>query len=184
MKNEIVMRAIGQIDDDMIRAADSGPAVNIKNRLLIKIASAAAAIVAVIGISASFGLLKPAQELILDKKYVYSVDSGSFSDYKGGRVIDENRIGEKIGDVDVTAGWKNAQGVSLTNEHLRAEIYEIKGISPDVAVAIKFIDKPEAMTTDHYYVIMDPEADLEPVKDYVIPEDKYGEPGPNGEIPE
>ena len=44
----------------------------------------------------------------------------------------------------------------------------INDISKDVAVALKFIDKGDALTTTHYYVIMNPEADLTPVKDYLI----------------
>ena len=47
-------------------------------------------------------------------------------------------------------------------------MYEITGIDGGIAVALKFIDQGEAVTTTHYYVIMNPTADLTAVEDYVI----------------
>lgn len=112
------------------------------------------------------------------ESYFYKVDEGDFSTYIGGRVIDESKLGEKIADVSVTAGWETWVGENLTEtvstENLRAEVYSIDGVSNDVAVALKFIDKGEAVTTTHYYVILNPDADLSAVKDYIIP---YSVPG-------
>ncbi len=106
------------------------------------------------------------------KRYFYKVDEGDFSTYIGGRVISEDKIGEKIADVSVTAGWETWVGTNLTEtvptENLRAEIYSIVDISNDVAVALKFNDKGEALTTTRYYVIMNPNADLTAVEDYII----------------
>lgn len=109
----------------------------------------------------------------LIRQYFYEVDEGHFSTYVRGRVISEDKVGEKISDVTVTAGWEKWVGSELTEtvstENLCAEVYMIDGISNDVAVALKFIDKGEAVTTNHYYVIMNPEADLTAVEDYKIP---------------
>ena len=107
-------------------------------------------------------------ESAFSETYVYNVSDGKFSTYVSGKVISEDKIDYKIADVSVVAGWKNSFDEQLTTETLRAEVYLIKGISKDVAVALKFIDKGDALTTTHYYVIMNPEADLTPVKDYLI----------------
>lgn len=107
-------------------------------------------------------------EIIFAENYVYNVSDGEFSTYVSGKVISEDKIDYKIADVSVSAGWKNSFDEQLTTETLRAEVYLIKGISKDVAVALKFIDKGDALTTTHYYVIMNPEADLTPVKEYLI----------------
>ena len=112
---------------------------------------------------------QPAHEAVLSEAYFYNVSEGVFSTYiLCGKVISEDKIGSKIDDVSVSAGWKNNANEWLTTETLRAEVYLINDISKDVAVALKFIDKGDALTTTHYYVIMNPDADLTPVKDYLI----------------
>lgn len=112
------------------------------------------------------------------KSYFYKVDDDNFSSYIEGKVINKDKLGEKISDVTVTAGWETWVGEKLTEtvstENLRAEVYSINGVSNDVAVALKFIDKGEAVTTTHYYVILNPDADLSSVKEYIIP---YSVPG-------
>ena len=107
-------------------------------------------------------------EAAFSEAYVYNVSDGEFSTYVSGKVISEDKIDYKIADVSVAAGWKNSFDEQLTAETLRAEVYFIKGISKDVAVALKFIDKGDALTTTHYYVIMNPDADLTSVKEYLI----------------
>ncbi len=107
-------------------------------------------------------------ESAFSETYVYYVSDGKFSTYVSGKVISEDKIDYKIADVSVAAGWKNSFDEQLTTETLRAEVYLIKGISKDVAVALKFIDKGDALTTKHYYVIMNPDADLTSVKEYLI----------------
>ena len=108
-------------------------------------------------------------EAVLSEAYFYNVSEGVFSTYiLCGKVISEDKIGNKIDDVSVSAGWKNNANEWLTTETLRAEVYLINDISKDVAVALKFIDKGDALTTTHYYVIMNPDADLTSVKDYLI----------------
>ena len=104
----------------------------------------------------------------LEKQYDYSIDAGKFSGYVRGRVIEDGKIGKTLEKVTVTAGWFDADGNRLTEEHANAEVYEIDGVSTDVAIAIKFLDKLEAETTTHFYVVMNPEADLTPVQDYII----------------
>ncbi len=108
-------------------------------------------------------------ETVLDKSYVYKIDEGQFSTYMGGKVIAQDKVGGKVADVTLTSGWINAtNGEWHTGEQLRGEVYAIEGVGNDVAVALKFIDKGEALTTTHYYVIMNPAADLSAVEDYII----------------
>lgn len=112
---------------------------------------------------------QPSHEAALSEAYFYNVSDGIFSNYIiCGKVISEDKIDSKIDDVSVSAGWKNNDNEWLTTETLRAEVYLISDISKDVAVALKFIDKGDALTTTHYYVIMNPEADLTSVKEYLI----------------
>ncbi|MBE6763853.1 MAG: hypothetical protein E7553_05840 [Ruminococcaceae bacterium] len=113
-------------------------------------------------------IVVPDDEATLYKYYDYYVDNGAFSSYMNGKVINESKLGNKLDEVTVTAGWKATDGTWLSKEYLRAELYSITGVASDVAVALKFLDKGEAITTSHYYVIMNPVADLSSVEDYVI----------------
>ncbi len=107
---------------------------------------------------------------ILVESYVYQIKEGKFSIYIGGKVIAEDKIGDKISDVTLSAGWKKSiDDKWLTQETLRGEVFAIKGVTDDTAVALKFIDKGDAVTTTHYYVITNPKADLSAVEDYTIP---------------
>lgn len=116
-------------------------------------------------------------EAAFSEAYVYNVSDGEFSTYVSGKVISENNIESKFDDVSVSAGWKNSFDEWLTTETLRAEVYLINGISKDVAVALKFIDKGDTLTTTHYYVIMNPDADLSSVQDYIIASKFSNNPG-------
>ena len=212
MKEEIMRAAIGEIDNKLIEGAETAGIKNRTNRPRLKWVAVAAALVILI-VTAAFTLPllfktdEPAatpdtppvdknngegvgdpnytgDEIVMYEKYVYAVDSGKFSAYVQGKAINKKYVGEKIDDVTVTAGWVRPEGLpQAEKEHARAEIYEIKGVSTDTAVAIKFLDKLEAQTTDFYYVIMDPNADLTPVQPYVI---TYTPDALNdgGEIPE
>ena len=102
-------------------------------------------------------------------RYMYSVDEGKFSTYVSGTAIPGSEIGEKIDDVSVTAGLRNNDEMFwLTQETCRCEVYSIDGIPEDVAVALKFMDEADGATTTHYYVIMNPEADLSAVEAYMV----------------
>ncbi len=109
------------------------------------------------------------EEILPAENYIYTVNEGQFSKYIGGKVIDEENIEDKIDDVTLTAGWKNANETEwLSQETLCGEVYSIKNVAVDIAIALKFIDKGEAITTDHYYILMNSNADLSAVKEYII----------------
>ena len=194
MKTPRIVNAIEHIDDDLVVAAAESKKKT-KHNLWIKWGSIAACFVlvfvAVIGIVPNMlSVDEPIPpitpiipnnpenegtsgesaggENVLEKYYSYEIDEGKFSAYIGGKVIAEEKVGNKISNVSVTAGWKNSAEEWISTENLKAEVYAIDGISEDIAVALKFIDKGEAITTTHYYVIMNPDADMTVVKDYVI----------------
>ena len=179
MKTPRISNAVGLIDDDLvIGAANSTKTVNKNNWLKwSSIAACFAILLAAAAITLPMILkgndpFPPTDteigEAVYEKGYFYNVDDGIFSTYIGGKVIAEDKIGNMLSNVSVTAGWKNNTGEWIYTEKLQGEVYSINGISNDVAVALKFIDKGEAVTTTHYYVIMNPNADLTPVKDYII----------------
>ena len=110
-----------------------------------------------------------APEAAFYEAYCYSLDDPAYSAYIPGKVITTDRVGEKIGEATVTAGWKYADGSVPVTEQLRCEIYQITEIDPATAICIKFLDKGEALTTDHYYVQINASADLSAIADYIIP---------------
>ena len=184
-------RAIGEIDDTLIEGAEKeGKKMNKKPSWVKWVAIAAAlvalTVTAVFTLPMMFKTTEPVttpgtpsvsgetdgnvtdKENSFEKGYTYSVDTGKYASYIKGKVIKDEKVGEKLDTVTVTAGWADKDGNLLTEEHADAEIYEITGVSADTAVAIKFLNKLEAQLTTCYYVIMNPNADLTPVQPYVI----------------
>lgn len=113
---------------------------------------------------------EPQGETAAYQYYKYAVDSGKYAGYSMGKAINASKIGQKLDDVTVTAGWIYTNGGTFwaANEHAEAVIYEIIGVSDDVAVAIRFIGELEAESTDLFYVIINPDSDSSAVSAYVI----------------
>ena len=170
MKTPRIANAVGHIDDDLVSGANRAKIV--KKNAWLKWGSIAACfavmlMAAVIAVPMMFGSDDPVvppdsetpPEYQYESGYFYQINEGAYSTYVGGKVIAEDKIGNKIADVNLTAGWKDDKGEwTSATEKLRGEVYVINGVSNDVAVALKFIDKGEAVTTTHYYVIMNPAA--------------------------
>lgn len=93
------------------------------------------------------------------KYYDYGIIGGTFSSYIGGGIVSEEKIGDKLEDVSVSAGWKNSDGEWVTAETLAAEVYEIRGIGTNIAAALRFTEKGEAVSASCYYVITPPNAE-------------------------
>ena len=192
MKTPRIVNAVGHIDDDLVSGANRAKVV--KKNAWLKWGSIAACfavmLMAVVAIAPMmFGGDDPVppidNEYQYESGYFYQINEGAYSTYVGGKVIAEDKIGNKIADVNLTAGWKNDQGEwKSETEALRGEVYAINGVSNDIAVALKFIDKGEAVTTTHYYVIMNPAADLTPVQDYIIAPITPNNPGDEGAVNE
>lgn len=125
-------------------------------------------IMAIISVIAGFlGVVKNDETVITDR-YVYSIDGGEYSSYAAGKVIPAEKAGEKLADVTVTAGWLSSVTGDFAEEHLRAEVFAIEGVSPAVAVCLKFTDKGSALTTSCFYAQINPAADTSQVSEYVI----------------
>ena len=192
MKTPRIVNAVGHIDDDLVSGATRAKAV--KKNAWLKWGSIAACfaimlMAAVVAVPMMFGGDDPVppidNEYQYESGYFYQINEGAYSTYVGGKVIAEDKIGNKIADVNLTAGWKDDKGEwKSETEALRGEVYTINGVSNDVAVALKFIDKGEAVTTTHYYVIMNPAADLTPVQDYIIAPITPNNPGDEGAVNE
>ena len=192
MKTPRIVNAVGQIDDDLVSGANRAKVA--KKNVWLKWGSIAACfavmLMAVVAIAPMmFGGDDPVppidNEYQYESGYFYQINEGAYSTYVGGKVIAEDKIGNKIADVNLTAGWKDYKGEwKSETEALRGEVYTINGVSNDIAVALKFIDKGEAVTTIHYYVIMNPAADLTPVKDYIITPITPNNPTNEGEVNE
>ena len=106
-------------------------------------------------------------EFQLESYYDFEINSDTFTPYIRGKVIGVEKVGSKLESVTVTGGWKNAAGKWISTEALNAELYEITGVDSGIAVALKFIDQGEGATTTHYYVMMNPNADLSAIEDYI-----------------
>jgi len=97
------------------------------------------------------------EELVLEKAYRTTIPDGTYAGYRSMRVCEPAFVGEKLDSTTVEAGWVNASGEYISGrESLRAEVYAIKGIDEKAAVCLKFIDKGEALTMNHYYVYTAP----------------------------
>lgn len=92
------------------------------------------------------------ENAVLEKRKLSVIQDPDYENYISMRVLDSAHIGEKLGNVEVKSFWRNYLLKEDTDfELLRAEIYTIKGISPDIAVCIRYLDEGDALTTTHYY---------------------------------
>ena len=188
MKSEKLIKAIGGIDDDIIESADKKTEGSSRGPRWVKIAVAAAVLASIAigavallpammkngGVGTSeqsgddVGITREADYTVA---YIWRVSKEKYSSYENGRVIEAEKIGKLLEKVRVNAGWVSSLGGSvLLTEYGDAEIYLIEGVSPDVGVAVKFLDKFEALTTEHYYALLNPDADPGPLEQYK----KYG----------
>jgi len=102
------------------------------------------------------------EEAVMVEEVIYKIQSGRFAEYKSGIVIDEEYIDRKIDKVTVRSAWFRHWDKSEHDiKEVKAEVYTIKGLRSDIAVAIKYLDKPTAGTTTHYYTFKNPSVYLE-----------------------
>ena len=89
-------------------------------------------------------------------RYTASFEDAQYQDYVSSRVCLDSFVGEKIQDVTMKACWVTGSQDDFVQESeeevLKAEVYEYKDVDPKLAVVVRFLDKGEALTTDHNYV--------------------------------
>ncbi|MBR3437968.1 MAG: hypothetical protein IKH13_00485, partial [Clostridia bacterium] len=61
------------------------------------------------------------EESALCSVYKYHINSGKYKNYIAGKVIEKEKVGEKIGSVTVTGGWQGT-GNATTKETLSADV--------------------------------------------------------------
>ena len=169
-RSDLLRRALGGVDADLIEAADESAARPARTGWVRW--AAAAAVVLLLGAALTLPRFLEAPrgvpaETAPDREYRWRVEDGRYAAYVPGRVIEEARVGERLGAVTVTAGW-TARGEAVTAERLRAEVCAIRGVDADVAVCVRFLDPGDALTTTHYYTLLNPAADTTPVQAYRI----------------
>ena len=102
------------------------------------------------------------EELALEKQYQTRITGGDYQTYVLQRTCEEQYVGELLGSVTVEAGWQNGAGEYVSEvEHLMAQVYALKAYSPQAAVCLKFLDKGDALTTEHYYVYRNPASSID-----------------------
>jgi len=121
-----------------------------------------------------FGLFSPSkgsglkiQEEMGLAEYSFSeILTAKYEKYEIGNAfpLDKNGefIGEKIDDIEARNGWRwNIDGKERDVVIVGAEVYEIKGVSIDAAVAVKYLEKGGSQTTEHYYAAVNTEYNCE-----------------------
>lgn len=118
-------------------------------------------------------------EVALIEQYTARITNGAYKNYAPMTALKtyEASIGEKLTDVTVWGFWASNDkdffdADDYTGEEkietLRAEVYALEGISPEIAVLVKYLDQGEALTLDHYYVFVnrDVENKIENLADF------------------
>ena len=101
-------------------------------------------------------------EVRLEKEYRTRIEDSVYQSYQAAQVCEAQYVGDLLGTVTVEAGWQNGAGEYLGQpEQLKAQVYSLKPVGPETAVCLKFLDKGEALTTEHYYVYHAPDSSLD-----------------------
>lgn len=168
MKKEIELaKAIGEADDDMI--TEAAPKKGSRKGFVIKVASVAACLALIVCTlpfigrnqptdpeiknEPSFSYTKTAHvEIAIYSKWFFEIQDSPYSGYSSGSVIDGALVGDKIGEVTV----KKYNHIYPENKdedisYKKAVLYEIKGVSPEVAVCLKYTEKDKVSNTESYY---------------------------------
>ena len=91
------------------------------------------------------------------EKAFCEIISGVYSDYVSGDVISDDYVGAKIGTAVIKTGWYQSwNGEERDVYEVNAEIYQIKEIDTKIAIAIKYLEKTHADTTEFFYVYSNP----------------------------
>ena len=118
-------------------------------------------------------------EAVWHEQYFARISEGKYQNYAPMKALQhyEVLLGAKLEDATVWGFWANNDKNYFDDSHytgeeeieyLRAEIYAFENISPDVAVLVRYLDKGEALTTEHYYVFVnnDVRNDIETLSDF------------------
>lgn len=88
---------------------------------------------------------------------VEKITEGKYASYEAGHVIDAFCVGARLDTVTVKTYWYFVpQKTERDVTYIGGEVYEIKDVSPDAAVCVRYTEKGVANTTTHYYIYTNP----------------------------
>ena len=99
---------------------------------------------------------------IVSKKYEKYDLGNAFPLEKSGEFI-----GEKLDEIKVRTGWylhwNDTERDVVT---VKAEVYALRGVSTDAAIAVKYLEKGTAKTTEHYYAALNTEYEFSTLQSF------------------
>ena len=108
----------------------------------------------------SGGEINAENETVIEESAFAEIVSGNYTDYIIGFVIpvghNGSYIGDKLGEVEVRTGWlTHAEKKEKDVMIVKAEVYEIGGVSSKAAVAIRYLEKSATNSEyfSHYYYV-------------------------------
>lgn len=95
-------------------------------------------------------------EAVMVESTFSEIKSKRFESYKIGNAFPLEKsaefIGEELCEIKVRTGWYlHIEKKERDVRTVKAKVYAMKGVSPDAAVAVRFIEEPTGKTTEHYY---------------------------------
>lgn len=85
--------------------------------------------------------------------YLAVISQGNYRGYRSARVLDETLVGKKLGDTEIDSFLMYfSSGKTEDHLDLAAEVYEIRGVSPEDAVCVRYLEVGQSNTLTHYYV--------------------------------
>lgn len=115
-----------------------------------------------------FGLFDPnmgsgvKEEAIAFERSSFSeIETKKYANYDLGYAfpLDKNDefFGGKLDEIKVRTGWRWYDDTETDVVTVKAEVYELRGVSTDAAVAVKYLEKGTSTTTEHYYAALNTE---------------------------
>lgn len=99
------------------------------------------------------------------------INGAKYAKYKLGNCFPKERggefVGKKLDAVTVTTGWRyNFEREDRDVKTVDAEVCEIKGVSPDAAVAIRYAEASASYSTEYYYVALNTEYECDSLSEF------------------
>ena len=108
----------------------------------------------------------PEDEVVFYQMYTYVIVSSTFSDYRLGKSVGDEMVGQRLEDAAATGVYIQTDGTILEDETLRCEIFALKGVDPGIAVCVRFTDRGKGLKTDRWYLLYHPDADISAIEAY------------------
>lgn len=118
------------------------------------------------------GGLKIETEYVLAEASFAEMTDAKYLKYKLGNCFPKDKggefIGEKLDDTEIKTGWHvYIEDKDRDVKTVAAEVYEIKGVAPDAAVAVKYAEKSASFSTDYYYVALNTEYGCDSLSEFL-----------------